>query len=184
MTARQLFHDVVGYIDGIRFDPWGNPLHYDILPQHPGGQWTVYNVRPEQVPARYVMHWFQLRRPGQHRAVPEFRSTLNLGGQARRFRGSTLTAAEAASLISILLKTQLPPDDGPDGITTGSALEFLQGMMVAAPMGWDFQQLRAEHPNATFESFMRALVGEQGRPKQMPYNIAACDSSSYERADL
>ena len=101
-----------------------------------------------------------------------------------RMFSSTLTAAEAASLISILLKTQLPPDDGPDGITTGSALEFLQGMMVAAPMGWDFQQLRAEHPNATFESFMRALVGEQGRPKQMPYNIAACDSSSYEPADL
>ncbi|MBM6707126.1 hypothetical protein H6A68_08795, partial [Bifidobacterium pullorum subsp. saeculare] len=54
-----------GYIDGIKFDDFGNPEWYDILKYHPGGSFGFLNFfQPEQVPARFVLHWYKLRRPG------------------------------------------------------------------------------------------------------------------------
>lgn len=164
-------------IDGIRFDAFGNAVMYDILRTHPGSQ-SLRRVEQEQVPARFVTHWFGLRRPGQHRAVPEFRSTLNCGAQARRWREATIAAAESAADIAALLKTTLPGTE-PDAVAPLTTVEFQKRMMVALPMGWDGMQMKAEHPNATYESFHRAQINEQARPKSIPYNIAACDSSSY-----
>lgn len=175
-------YDVVGYIDGIRFDEFDNPLWYDILPHHPGGHWDALNQKPEQVPAKFMLHWFQLRRPGQHRAVPEFRSTLQVGAGSRRMREATLGAVESAASWDVLLKTQMSPDVITDQVAPMSTLPLQKRMMVAMPMGWDASQMRSEHPNATYESFNKSQISEQGRPKSMPYNVAACDSSGYNYA--
>jgi capsid protein len=101
-----------GYIDGIKFDEFGNPLWYDILKEHPGSnnQSFVNRLEPERVDARNVLHWFKQRRPGQHRGVPECSSTLNTGAAARRWREATLAAAETAADFTIFLKTQFQPD--------------------------------------------------------------------------
>jgi capsid protein len=180
-----------GYIDGIRFDQFGNALWYDILPRHPGaqnwlGDFTAFNLIPEEVPAKFVMHWFLMRRPGQHRGMPECTSTLNVGAASRRWREATLGAAETAADIAALLFSQLPPntgnDIGPDPVEAMSTLEFQKRMLTALPMGWDARQMKGEHPNATFEAFHKALINEQARPKSMPFNKAACDSSSYNYA--
>jgi capsid protein len=37
--------------------------------------------------------------------------------------------------------------------------------------------MQAQHPNTSYDSFNRAQISEQARPKNMPYNMAACDSS-------
>jgi capsid protein len=172
---------VPGYIDGIKFDEFGNPEWYDILPLHPGGQLGFVNSRPEQIPARFVLHWFQMRRPGQHRGVPEFRSTLNVGASSRRFREATVASAETAADISVLLQTAFPPDEL-DPVTPMTTVEFQKRMMVALPSGWGSNQMKAEHPNATYDSFLRSQINESARPKSIPYNLAACDSSSYNYA--
>lgn len=173
---------VPGYIDGIKFDDFGNPEWYDILPQHPGGQFglTITN-QPEHVPARFILHWFQLRRPGQHRGIPEFRSTLNVGASSRRFREATVASAETAADISVLLQTAFPPDEV-DQVTPMTSVEFQKRMMLALPNGWGGNQMKAEHPNATYESFLKSQINETARPKSIPYNLAACDSSSYNYA--
>lgn len=174
-----------GYIDGIRFDEFGNPVYYDILRQHPGSShgWSDWGYfgDAEQVEARYVLHWFALRRPGQHRGVPEFRSTLNTGASARRWREATLAAAETAADFSVFLKTQFQPDEM-EVVSPMSTLDIQKRMMTALPMGWDAHQMAAEHPNATYDGFHKTLINEQARPKSMPYNKAACDSSSYNYA--
>lgn len=173
---------IEGYIDGVRFDEYGNPVWYDILPYHPGAQWYHTQWQADAVPARFVLHWFSMRRGGQHRGVPELRSSLNCGASSRRWREATLAAAETAADISVLLKTQLAPDDGPDIAAPFSSIEFQKRMMTALPMGWDAGQMKAEHPNATYEAFHRAQVSEQGRPKNMPHNLAAGDSSDHNFA--
>ncbi|MEX0715974.1 MAG: phage portal protein, partial [Planctomycetaceae bacterium] len=138
-----------GRIDGIEFDAWGNPVLYDILPQHPGGAWgySYTFAKPERVAARWVLHWFHLRRPGQHRAIPEFCSTLNCGAAARRWREATIAAAETAAEFSALLKTTLIPDSEADPVAPMSAMEFQKRMVVALPMGWEAQQMKGEHPS-------------------------------------
>jgi len=172
-----------GHIDGIEFDQWGNPTVYELLRGHPGGAYYGYELTPERIPARFVMHWFTLRRPGQHRAVPECASTLNVGAASRRWREATIAAAETAADFAALLKTDMAPsDEDAELYAAFTETEIHKRMMTALPAGYDVSQLRSEHPNATYETFHRAQLNEQARPKSMPYNVAACDSSSYNYA--
>lgn len=166
-------------VDGIKFDEFGNPLYYEILRYHPGSQWTGLDQKPEQVPAKFVFHLYREDRPGQHRAVPETTSTLNLFGVGRRWRESTVVAAENIANFSVLLHTQQSPNDGPDEVRPLSTLPIEKGMMTALPMGYDIAQPKAEQPAGTYDMLNRELLCEEARPLSMPYNIAACDSSGY-----
>jgi len=172
----------VGYIDGVRFDEFGNPLWYDVLRYHPGGTFFDISKIADRVPAENMLHWFSLERPGQHRGVAEMKSTLNTGAASRRWREATLSSAEIAAMLSVLLKTQMSPDTGADLASPFSSIDIQRGMMTALPMGWDASQMRAEHPNATYEAFHRAQVSEMGRPKCMPHNLGAGDSSNHNFA--
>jgi capsid protein len=170
------------YIDGIKFDENGDPLWYDILHQHPGASnGYQFDMTPERVPARYMLHWFKLARPGQHRGIPACTSTLNVGAAARRWREATLAAAETAADFAVLLKTMFEPDEL-DAAEPFSTLEIQKRMMTALPNNSEPFQMKGEHPNAEYEAFHKLLINEQARPKAMPYNKAACDSSSYNYA--
>jgi len=171
-----------GRIDGIWFDENGVPTHYDILREHPGSAtYARTMLKPDKVPAKYVLHWYKMRRPGQHRGVPQSTSTLNTGAAARRWREATLAAAETAADFTMFLKTQFQPDEL-DQAEPFSTLEIQKRMMTALPNAYEPYQMRSEHPNATFESFHRSLINEQARPKAMPFNKAACDSADYNYA--
>jgi capsid protein len=172
-----------GYIDGIKFDEFGNPLWYDLLRQHPGmANGMRLDYQTEQVPADRMLHWYKMRRPGQHRGVPECSSTLNVGAAAHRWREATLAAAETAADLNVMLTTQLSPDAVTDPMAPFSTMGIQKRMMTAAPMGWDAKHFASEHPNAQYADFHKSLINEQARPKSMPYNKAACDSSSYNYA--
>jgi capsid protein len=171
-----------GYIDGIKFDEFGNPVHYDILKHHPGSTNELhYHMTPEKVPARFVMHWFRMLRPGQHRGVPETVSTLNLGASARRWREAVVAAAENIADFSIMIKTMFEPDEM-DSVSPMSTLDIQKRMMTALPAGYDAFQPKAEQPTANHAEFHKTLINEQARPKSMPFNKAACDSSNYNYA--
>lgn len=176
VTTPYLPHRQVGVIDGMVFDRFGNVLWYDILPEHPGGMWSYAYQDPVQVSARYVCHWFAMRRPGQHRGIPELTSTLQVGASSRRWREATVSAAETAASFAVLMHTDMPPGEA-DPVQPLSTAEIQRRMMAAIPMGWKPEQMVSQHPNATYDSFNRAQIAEQSRPKNMPYNMAACDSS-------
>ncbi len=173
-----------GQIDGIRFDEFGNPLFYEFLLEHPGAINRLgIGLESEQIPAEFVLHWFKMRRPGQHRGVPESASTLNVGAAARRMREATLAAAETAADLNVMLTTQPNATDPTiDPMAPFSSIPVQKRMMTAAPMGWEAHHFKGEHPGQTYEGFNRSLINEQARPKNMPFNKAACDSSSYNYA--
>jgi capsid protein len=166
-------------IDGIKFDDFGNPIFYDLLKYHPGGAWGSLMDAPEQIPARFVFHLFREDRSGQHRAVPELTATLGRFAQDRRYREAVVKAGENVANVNLLIKTGADPDDGPDQLTTFSTLPVQKDMMVALPGGGDAFQPRSEQPSATYDTFLRSQICEEARPLNMPYNIAACDSSGY-----
>jgi capsid protein len=171
-----------GQIDGIKFDEFGNPLWYDVLLEHPGATFrTNITQEAEQVAADKVIHWFKMRRPGQHRAVPECASTLNLGAAFRRLREANLSTSEKVAAWTLFLKTMFQPDEL-DTATPMSTLEIEHGLMTALPNSVEPIQLKAEHPGPSYDSFHRSLLNEQARPKNMPFNKAACDSSDYNYA--
>src|SRR5690606_11977580 len=125
---------------------------------HPGGAIIPVTHHPERIDERQVLHWFALRRPGQHRGIPEFRSTLNVGASARRWREATVAAAETAADFSVLLKTNLTPDGTADLAAPFSEMEIQKRMATSLPMGWDATQMDGKHPNSTFGEFNRAQI--------------------------
>lgn len=175
-----------GYIDGIRFDRFGNPVWYDILHDHPGTSNSLrLDLTPEKVPAEFVLHWFKMRRPGQHRGVPEMASTLNLGAAFRRLREASLSTAEKVAAWTLFLKTAFPPDQmqlAPQPVAAMSTIDIVRGMITALPNTVEPFQLTAEQPGPQYDAFHDKLLSEQARPKSMPRNKAACDSSSYNYA--
>ncbi len=172
-----------GRIDGVKFDQFGNPVYYEFLQQHPGdATHFIVTLVPERVPAQFVLHWFKLRRPGQHRAVPESCSSLNMGAASRRWREAILAKAETQADFTVFLKTEMSPDEMDPMPPPMSTLDIQKRMMTALPSGYDISQLDNNTPGASFEGFHKALINEMARPKSMPFNKAACDSSSYNYA--
>lgn len=184
-TTPWLPYNEPNHIDGIQFDNFGNPQTYEFLKYHPGGNNTgAVNIwQTEQIPARFVLHWFKMLRPGQHRGVPEMVSTMNLGASARRWREAVVGAAENIADFSLFLKTAFDPNEEDiDWTDPMSAQDIQKRMMVALPAGYDAFQPKAEQPTSTHAEFHKTLINEQARPRSMPFNKAACDSSSYNYA--
>lgn len=171
-----------GYIDGIKFDEFGNPLWYDILHEHPGATNRIrIDLTPERVPADRVLHWFKLRRPGQHRGIPEMGSALNVGAAARRWREATLSAAERAALLTLMMETNQTPDEA-DAVAPFTTMDIEKGLMNFLPMGWKPNFQDPKFPSATHSEFNKSLINEMGRAVNMPRNKAAADSSDYNYA--
>lgn len=171
-----------GKIDGIEFDEFGNPVVYEFLRRHPGASSGVMGFNDhERVAADAVLHWFRMRRPGQHRGVPEMASSLNAGAAARRWREATLSAAERAALLTLMMKTQMTPTEA-DAVAPFSTMDVEKGLMSFLPMGWEPFQAEGKFPTASHEAFHKSLVNEMGRSVNMPRNKAACDSSDYNYA--
>jgi capsid protein len=137
------------------------------------------NTETEQIPAKFVFHLFREDRPGQHRAVPEISSTLNLGAISRRYREATVVSAENIANFSLFLKTQETPENGADLARPFSSMPIEKGMMTALPAGIDAYQPKPEQPPATYDTFIDSQVAETARPLNQSKNIAMCDSSGY-----
>ena len=179
VTTPYLGANETNKIDGIEFDEYGNVLFYDVLKHHPGSQWSGLGQDVERVPARFMLHLFREDRAGQHRGVSEVAPSLNCYAQGRRFREAVLAGAENIANLSVLLKTELLPDDGPDIVRPLSTLPLEKGVITALPGGYDAWQPKPEQPSSNYTEFTREQSGEQARPLNMPNNIARADSSGY-----
>lgn len=168
------------YSDGIEYDLNGNPVRYWYSETHPSEGYQ----QPRPVNARWVIHYQDERRPGQQRAVPESTPALALFACLRRFTLATLAAAETAADFAAVLKSVFPNQTGDDdsGIEPLTEIEIVSRMMVMLPKNTELQQFKAEHPTTTYEMFKRCLLEEIGRCFNVPYNVAAGNSSGYNYA--
>ncbi len=173
-------------VDGIEFDADDNPVWYHVLKRHPGAT-NIVNLSPldfDRVPAVNVVHFFRPERPGQRRGIPEITPALNLHASRRGYRQAVLAAAKRlAELGAIFLKTEGDGDteDVPDPFET---LEVEHGVMTALPPGTEPFQAKAEQPATTYAEFDDRIISEQARPLNMPYGIAAGNSSKYNFASV
>jgi len=71
-------------VDGIEYDPFGNPAAYHVLKAHPGSGTGAGAFDYNRVPAESVIHWFRTDRPGQRRGLPDIMPALPLFAQLRR----------------------------------------------------------------------------------------------------
>ncbi|MBE3098893.1 MAG: phage portal protein [Planctomycetes bacterium] len=171
-----------GAVDGIVFDDFGNPVEYHILKAHPGGATGAVGQDYDKVPAASVIHWFRADRPGQSRGLPDILPALPLFAQLRRYTLAVIAAAESAANIAIFMKTNAPAGGEAAEVEPMATMEFEPNMAVFGPEGWEPSQIRAEQPATTYGEFKHEILNEIARCLNMPFNVAACNSSGYNYA--
>jgi len=169
-------------VDGIVFDELGNPKEYHVLDYHPGDFLTMAPLAYRVIPAASIIHWFRKDRPGQSRGLPDILPALPLFAQLRRYTLAVIAAAESAANIAIFMKTNTPAGGEAADVEPMTEMEFSPNMAVFGPEGWEPTQIRAEQPATTYDMFKREILNEIARCLNMPYNIAACNSSGYNYA--
>ena len=169
-------------IDGIVFDDFGNPVEYHILKQHPGNQRWLANLDYDRIDASVIIHYFRVDRPGQSRGIPDITPALPLFAQLRRFTLAVISAAETAADFAGVLQTDAPPDGEADPIEPMDTVELEQRMLLTLPGGWKMAQMKAEQPSTTYAEFKREVLNEIARCLNMPFNVAAGNSSGYNYA--
>jgi len=172
---------VANDIDGITLDAWGNPQTYTILRQHPGDL-TAWKTQYDLVPADAVVHWFRSDRPGQHRGIPEITPALPLFAQLRRYTLAVIAAAETAADFAAVLFTDAPANGEAQALEPMDVVELEKRMATVLPDGWKLGQVKAEQPGTGYAEFKREILNEIARCLNLPYNIAACNSSGYNYA--
>jgi len=168
-------------VDGIELDAGGSPAFYHVLKQHPGAGGLVSTGEYDRVPAAAMLHFFRVDRPGQCRGIPEITSALPLFAQLRRYTLAVIAAAETAADFAAVLYTDAPPDGAAD-VEPLDQVELEKRMATTLPAGWKLGQVDAKQPATTYREFKAEILNEIARCLNMPFNVAACNSSAYNYA--
>lgn len=169
------------YVEGIRYDNYGNPAAYALLKSHPGG--LRFDTGFDEVPQSHMLHWYRVDRPGQIRGVPEITPALPLFAHLRRYTLSVVVAAELAAEWTLFMTTNSPPNGEAAAMPNDfEEIEFERGLMTNLPEGWAPHQLEPKQPTTTYAEFKSEILNEIARCLNLPYNIAACNSSGYNYA--
>lgn len=166
-------------VDGIKFDESGNPETYTIRKQHPGASGATQDV--ERVAAEFILHFFRVDRPGQYRGIPEITPALSLFAQLRRYTLAVIAAAETAADMAIVIQSDMAPDDA-EAPSTYEKIDLERKMTTVLPAGYKLGQTKAEQPATTYAEFKREILNEIARCLNIPYNVAAANSSGYNYA--
>jgi lambda family phage portal protein len=165
-------------IDGIVFDGSGNPTEYHVLKQHPGSA-TGPSLDYDRLPAETVIHYFRSDRPCQSRGIPDITPALPLFAQLRRYTLAVLAAAETAADFAAVIQTDAPPNGETADVEPMDVIELERRMATVLPGGWKLGQIAAEQPATTYAEFKREILNEIARCLNMPFNVAAGNSSGY-----
>jgi lambda family phage portal protein len=168
-------------VDGIVFDAAGNPVEYHVLKDHPGEGYRAVREY-DRVPASAMLHWFRCDRPGQARGVPDILPALPLFAQLRRFTLAVIAAAETAADFAGILYTDAPASGEADAAEPFEPIELEKRALVTMPGGWKMSQLQAEQPSTGYAEFKHEILNEIARCLNMPFNVAAGNSSGYNYA--
>ncbi|OHB61371.1 MAG: hypothetical protein A2Y12_11510, partial [Planctomycetes bacterium GWF2_42_9] len=168
--------------DGIEFDEFGNPANYFVLKNHPGSMSVVFEQDYNTVDAGSMVHWFRAERPGQSRGIPEITPALPLFAQLRRYTLAVIAAAETAADFAAVLYTDSPANGEAANLEPMDVVQLEKRMATTLPDGWKLGQIEAHQPTTTYGEFKNQILNEIARCLNMPFNIAACNSSGYNYA--
>ena len=173
--------DGTNAVDGIVFDGAANPQEYHLLRRHPGDS-GGFSLSYDRVPAEAVVHLYRPDRPGQRRGVPELTPALSIFADLRRYSAAVIAAAETAADYAGIAYTDAPAGGEADAVEPMDTIHLEKRSLLTMPGGWRMEQMRAEQPTTTYPQFVQAKLNEACRCLNMPFNIAAGNSSGYNYA--
>ena len=129
-----------------------------------------------------MIHYYRAERPGQCRGIPEITPALPLFAQLRRYTLAVIAAAETAADFAAVLYTDAPANGEADSVEPMDLVNLERRMATVLPGGWKLGQVTAEQPATTYAEFKQQILNEIARCLNMPFNIAAGNSSGYNYA--
>jgi lambda family phage portal protein len=182
VTTPEILPATARAIDGIEFDRFGNPEFFHVLKEHPGNLCSGFGLEYDRFAASSIVHLYRADRPGQARGIPELTPALPLFAQLRRYTLAVLGAAETAAEFAGILYTDAPANGEADELEPMDSIELEKRMLLTMPGGWKMEQVRAEQPSTKYAEFKHEVLNEIARCLNMPFNIAAGNSSGYNYA--
>lgn len=170
-------------IDGIEFDPYGNPQTYHLLKTHPGSEFGYMALEKEDIPAERMRHWFRPTRPGQARGIPEIMAALPLFAKLRRVTNAVVISTEFAATISGVLYTDAPvgeyesTDSAEGDAAAFDRVEYEPGALLTAPKGYKPEAFEPAQPFGQFKDFRHEILAEAGRSLDIPGHHVSGDYS-------
>ena len=168
-------------VDGIAYDPYGNPVSYRVLVSHPCDG-NLAEERAMLIPAANMIHVFRADRAEQHRGVPELAAALPLFAKLRRYTNAVVASAEKAAEYGGILYTDHPKDDTCAEIEPMDAVTLDINQLTTMPEGWKMDELYVKAPIATYADFKKEMLSEIGAAMGIPYAIVAGTSAGYTYA--
>jgi len=169
-------------IDGIKIDEYGNEKTIRVLKDHPGANY--FGGATEEAtyfPADSVIHTYRETRPGQHRGLSEIMAALPLYAYLRRLTLAVISAYENAASVAGFFSSELPygEEEAQPTWTAAEEISIRRDMFMFLPAGMKPFQMKSEHPSAMYAEFKHEILNEIARILNLPYNIAALNSSGY-----
>jgi len=100
----------------------------------------------------------------------------------RRYTLAVIAAAETAADFAAVLYTDAPANGEADPVEPMDLVELERRMATVLPGGWKLGQVTAEQPATTYGEFKAQILNEIARCLNMPFNVAAGNSSGYNYA--
>jgi capsid protein len=148
--------------------------------EHPGDR--SGNASHETLPASKVLHYYLGARPEQSRGIPDLVPALPLFAQLRRYTVAVLSAAETAANFAGTVETDAPANGEADPVEPMDTIELEANSLLTLPAGWKMSQVKPEQPTTSYGEFKREILNEIARCLNMPFNVAAGNSSGYNYA--
>ncbi len=168
------------FFDGVILDPFGRPLEYHVLRQHPGafGAFMLLGTEFDRWPARYVLHDYKRIRPGQQRGIPEATPALQHFAEIRRYGKAVLGAAETAADYAMTIQSDAPADDegGGESPEAMDTVNLKRRMATVLPAGWKMAQAKAEQPTTAYDAFVQVNLAEAARSMNLPLFFVMLDA--------
>jgi capsid protein len=170
-------------VDGIHFDEYDNPVRYDVVKDNVLSSSSVNSTLDyESVPARYVVHLFDEERSQQKRGICEIATALPLFAHLRRYSLAVISAAETAADLAGVATSTGPHVNPDEDVEPMDIIDIERNMLLFLPEGYDMRQFKPEQPVTNYSMFKDAIINEIARCLNMPFNIAAGNSSDYNYA--
>ncbi|WP_054031239.1 phage portal protein [Desulfatitalea tepidiphila] len=166
---------------GVQKNEWNEPVGYHILQNHPQEMFYSPNFpqRHAVLPAGQVLHNFIVDRVNQTRGVPWTHAAMQRLHMVGKYEQSELVASRIGAAKMGFFTYQNPGGYYPGADEEDGAGNFIEdvepGKFKALPYGWDFKQFSADHPNAGFDAFVKAVLRGAASGLNLSYITLAND---------
>lgn len=164
-------------INGIRIDDFGRPLAYFIKPRE-DRYFGPSDIA--EIPAQSIIHFYQLKEPGQVRGVPWLAPSLQTIADLRDANNQILDALRLQADFATFLKPTADEYAGDSVLPSNmTAYELKRRTMLTTPYGYDIDSVSPSQPGPAWEPYYNERLREAFRQISIPLMMVKLDSSGH-----